>query len=412
MRHWRGPRQTKADVRYVDSKVQEINTALESKAEKQVVEATLNKKADKASVEAELKNKITSDYMVKYVDSKVKETNTALQTKADKQVVEATLNKKADKASVEAELNNKITAVYVDEALEGKANTQYVNSKIQQVDTLLSSKADLKYVDDELGKRAHKDAMTKVLKIYVDDELQNYAKKIPTEAELKRLDDIKADKTTLAADKTAMQAALDQRAAAVDAAMKERADKVDAAMKERADKVDAAMKDRAAKVDAELAKKTGKDFLEAQLAGLSDTARKAHREIEVALKEEIDFEASKSTLSKNSAPIIKKVANVLKKHPTLNLCVEGHTGCKCHREEHHLPDTGVGASPARSPARKRLSTGKAKDGCKAVELSNSRAASVIEALRQAGCDNQMFPAGHGCYFRVGMAVKIFPQAGQ
>jgi outer membrane protein OmpA-like peptidoglycan-associated protein len=159
---------------------------------------------------------------------------------------------------------------------------------------------------------------------------------------------------------------------------------------------------RAAYVDAELEKKTGKDFLEAQIAGLSKEARAVTKDIEVAMKEEIAFEASSANLLPAAKKIINKVAAVLKKHEAMKICIEGHTGCKCAID----PKSGsTGASPLKRNSSSQF-------GCKAVELSNSRAASVIEALKQAGCKNEMVSKGHGCVYRVGMAVKIFPAKGQ
>eukprot|EP00930_Biecheleria_cincta_P039889 TRINITY_DN27372_c0_g1_i2.p1 TRINITY_DN27372_c0_g1~~TRINITY_DN27372_c0_g1_i2.p1 ORF type:complete len:608 (-),score=66.79 TRINITY_DN27372_c0_g1_i2:126-1898(-) len=146
----------------------------------------------------------------------------------------------------------------------------------------------------------------------------------------------------------------------------------------------------------------GREFLKAQLAGLSETAWKAHKEIQIALKSDIGFEASSDELTSVGRRIVKKVASVLNRHSSLQVCIECHTGCKCH-------DSDLKTGPL-SPARRKNDGG--ESGCKAMDLSQRRAKAVVDALKSAGCKNVFTSTGHGCRYRVGMAVKIIPAKGQ
>jgi len=148
----------------------------------------------------------------------------------------------------------------------------------------------------------------------------------------------------------------------------------------------------AAFVDTDLSKKSGSDFLAAQVAHLSWAAKTTLKALESALTGEIGFTPSSHVLTNPGLKIVKKVADVLQAHPTMTIRVEGHTGCKCIAGAGQ-PKTG-------------------QQTCKAVALSQSRAESVITALKNLGCQNKFLSTGHGCTYRVGLTTKVFPAAGQ
>jgi len=186
------------------------------------------------------------------------------------------------------------------------------------------------------------------------------------------------------ADEIAKQAAA---AAARSAANRQAAE----ANSKRLEEENAKNRARAALVDAELAKKTGKDFLTAQLANLSEKAKEVSTKLQVALKEEIEFTPCKAELTREGKKIVAKAAEVLIKNPDMKINVEGHTGCRC---------IAGGGQPKKG------------QGCKAMDLSKDRATAVVDHLRSLQCTNQFDSVSHGCIYRVGMAVKIFPARGQ
>jgi len=315
----------------------------------------------------------------------LKELKAELDKKADREelAVKADLNE-LDK--IKAELDKELKAEFDQKV---SITERKLKADLGYVDTIFVKMPDHEALKTEVAKKADLDPMAAELAKKADKaELAAKATaELKLKADLSYVDSDfvkKPDHETMKELYEGLNCELAKKAAIeyVDEGLDKKVDKV--RFDARAKEVDDEMKKKACAVAmGDLEKK------------YSATAEKANKELEVVLKEHIDFKASSSVLEKSGEAIVKKVAKVLQKYPTMKINVEGHSGCTCMR---------ASAGPA-SPA-------KSKNKCKAIQLSNDRAGSVIEALKKEGCTNEMLHKGHGCTHRIGMAVKIFAVEGQ
>lgn len=93
------------------------------------------------------------------------------------------------------------------------------------------------------------------------------------------------------------------------------------------------------------------------------------REIEEAMKEQIEFVQNKADITSQGKAIVNKVVPFLLKWPNIPINIESHTNCF---------------------------KGKCKEGCILSQLSQDRVDSVKEYLLAAGCRNKFSCRGWGC----------------
>ena len=144
----------------IDSKIAEAGTA---KADKTYVDTQLNLKADKSSVEASLALKANvSDVYTK--DDTNSAISTAIQGKADTTYVDNQLSTKADKATTytKTEVDNSISSLSssMNTRLNNKADKSDTYTKTETteaINTAITGKADITYVDNKLDLKADKE---------------------------------------------------------------------------------------------------------------------------------------------------------------------------------------------------------------------------------------------------------------
>jgi len=341
-------RALKVDLNEIDGKFAKFEELLAKKADMGHTHEDL---AVRTHMEGELAKKADKDHTHQDLVQSL-----ALKTKD----LSAKLADKADQSLVEAELQKKANTADVDSERALKVDLNEIDGKFAKFEELLAKKADMGHTHEDLAVRTH-----------MEGELAKKADKDHTHQDLVQSLALKVDKEDMEG-KLALK--VDKRTA------------------------DA----RAAFVDEELRKKAGQEQLSAY-------AMKVQKELDVALQEIIRFEASSAELTKDSQPTIQKVSRILKEHPQLKVMIEGHTGCKCIKKS-------VGSNEReRSPKKARTSLesdSHSEPHCRAIQLSEDRANAVLVALQAHGCTNQFQHEGHGCLQRIGMAVKIFPVAGQ
>lgn len=143
----------------IDSKIAEAGT---TKADKTYVDTQLNLKADKSSVEASLALKANvSDVYTK--DDTNSAISTAIQGKADTTYVDNQLSTKADKSTTytKTEVDNSISSLSssMNTRLNNKADKSDTYTKTETteaINTAITGKADITYVDNKLDLKADK----------------------------------------------------------------------------------------------------------------------------------------------------------------------------------------------------------------------------------------------------------------
>merc|ERR1719428_510267 len=333
-----------------------------------------------------------------YVDAEFGRLAAELAQKATSDDVAAELSRKADHVHTVIELREKI---------DQSATKTYVDDELGRVAAELAGKADSVHMVHMMTE-LHEKVGEFVKKADLDAELRRLGAEITPKstggdvaAELSKVEHVHAvvelrEKIDQSATKTYVDAELGR----VAAALAGKADSVHMVhtVTELHEKVGEFVKKT--DLDVELLRLVAEPESPQLRSGpappvnLSESARRAYVELESVLKvEHIDFVVSSAKLQKD-CPIIARLAAVLLKYPALKICVEGHAGCKC------IPAAAIASST------------KSAKMCKAIELSKQRAASVVLALQAKGCKNSMVSKGHGCLYRIGMAVKIFPASGQ
>lgn len=109
------------------------------------------------------------------------------------------------------------------------------------------------------------------------------------------------------------------------------------------------------------------------------------RDIEEALKEQIEFVKNKAELTAQGQAICEKIIPFLRRMPKLVIHIESHTNCF---------------------------RGKCDEGCNLMELSQERVDSVMEYFLAAGCRNKFVTKGWGCKhpeLQNVRLVRIFPE---